>query len=392
MRFLILSIAAIALCVVPDSPLNAQVPNGIGIFNLYAPIMVKIETKGGPDTPCRSEGSGFIVGQKNDRIFIATAAHVIPTAKECEPHMEIVGRSTLNPNIEAPLKMEARGAHDIALLSVSTSSFFQNAEMPKSVCRPAFGQVATPVTNLIFIGYFAGDIEPFPYDGRVENDPKPRPERQRIQGSANKGVSGGPVVDGYGRIIGVMRERLEKDAYGNEIVGKAYMTPISILRAELSTIDIEEVERSPCNHTLASWAQAPNGAGLPDKINVPIQLAELNDSHVTAPASDVLEWLAQKALGKNPPGLRYPRSYHRLFAAQPGYKFSSILSTRRLSQSRPTDPPPSAKCETDMECIKISPDGTQLIVDFRLWSGPKVDQTRGWIDMIILTEQVKLKL
>ena len=88
--------------------------------------------------------------------------------------------------------------------------------------------------------------------------------------------------------------------------------------------------------------------------------------------------------------VRYPRTYYEKFAAVDGYRFDAVSGIELLSRNLPSEPVPSVKCESKEDCIQFSDNRRTMIVNYRLWSGPKgIDETRGWIDMVIKSRQSK---
>lgn len=365
---------------------------------MYQSQLVKIETSGGPDLLCRSEGTGFVVGRSGPSFLILTAAHVIPDAPECAGSLEIIGRWAMRPDVELPLTVLSRSGQDVAILRGELGAAGPMPGYLGGLCDPHFGRPGAPIDSVVFIGYFPGDLTPLPYDGHIETNPSPDDVRQRIQGSVNRGLSGGPVINHSGLVVGMMRERIDTDIYGESVVGKAYITPVTVLQRELASVSVESVSPVQCSARLGSRYYDWNPGhfffawdrDFPP-IVVPLQVSEINADHQPAPTSDILDWSRRRLLGQNPSPLRYPKTYERRFSPQPGYRFDRVLETRVLSHNRPAELLPTSACLTRDDCIYVAADGSELVIRFRLWSGPIIDQTRGWLDMIILTEQTRLR-
>ena len=367
------------------------------LLDTYRPVMVKIETSGGPDEFCRSEGSGFIVGSKDDRTFIVSAGHVIPNHADCTDLMEVIARPSFDTSLEVALTLEQSTANDLALLSASTADLIgarpdaQLANPRPPFCAASFGTGAKPVDPLVFIGYFPGEADPLPYRGNIET--LSADGRQRIQGLVNKGISGGPVLNLQGQIIGLVRERVEVDNYGNQVWGKAFITPISVVKADLGTDNLRPAGNSCLARTgpAAGWiAYAANPVKVQKySFRSTHQVSQTLTSQNQGSGSDLAAYLLDQAMGRNPPPLRYPKQFEQRFAASPGFSFTRIVKSEVLSHNRPSEPIPTTACATPDDCITISPDRKEIVVRFRLYSGPIIDQTRGWLEMIVVADQCR---
>ncbi len=348
--------------------------------------MVKIETSGGPDKPCKSEGSGFIISTTTEKIVIATAKHVIPSASVCVGKMDVIGRFVSDPSVEIPLTIEALGTSDLAFLSVANGATKTGLGTAHLACRLMLGTTAVPLEQLLMLGYFPGDRKPLPKAGYIENEPDEAGTRQPICGTINKGMSGGPVVDRRGLVLGLMRDRMDEDDYDNPVFEKGNILPVRRISDELS-----KILPPPVGELCYEGSLPAEIASETSQITIPYQLSEIRDDHDSAPLQDIVKWAIDALFGRNPPPLRYANSYRREFNAIAGYKITSIKETLVVSHNFPSEPLPTADCTSPEDCIRISQDGRRLIVDFRLWSGPSLlDQTRGWLDMTIVTEQEKL--
>lgn len=371
---------------------GAEIPGKSVLERKLRNALVKIETEGGPDKNCRSEGSGFVVAADQNLLTIASAAHVVPSHPDCAGKMHVFGRFPENVEPQIELNVLFRTPYDFVLMQADLKAISDQLGLNPAVCRIALGAGGKPADQLIFIGYFPGDTLPNAYSGFIETEIDASGTRQRICGGVNKGVSGGPVVGQEGSVIGLMRERLTQDVNGNEVVGKGIVLPVTKFQAEI------ESRFNPNRAPLCLDADVADfGAGtnvqeaiLPSSITVPHHVSDLRDDYQTAPASDLARFALETVLNQEPDPLRYPRSYEKHFDAEPGFIFKAVSDIRLLSHNRPQEPLPTTDCSHPDDCIKFSADKRSMIVRYRLFSGPAgIDQTRGWIDLIINTQQVR---
>ena len=273
----------------------------------------------------------------------------------------------------------------MVLLSASNETIKAAFGSTYSACRLPLGKTGAPVEQILLLGYFPGDLTPVPGAGFIETSPDLGGTRQRICGAINHGLSGGPAADKNGDVLGLMRERINKDIFNNEVVEKGFMLPVDDITKQMATLSLK-IEGNICGN-----AETSTVAGATPTITIPYQLSETLSEHKSANGGDIAKWTTEKLLGRNPRPIRYPKSYQRMFPAIPGYKIISIKGTSVASHNFDSEPLPTHACVTQEDCIRISPDGKSIAVDFRLWSGPKdLDETRGWLDMTIFTEQTPI--
>lgn len=169
-----------------------------------------------------SMGSGFVVAADSTSLFIVTNHHVVQAAAAAPrgPSPRVVFDSgTPNPGLRSAEVLAVDAQRDLALLRTFHSE-------PASV-SPLFFEEDTslestpPGTRLYLMG--------FPFGLLTENQrrlPEPNlssgPLLSRADGSthellvgaiANPGNSGGPAVDGHGRIAGVVTLKILDEAY-----------------------------------------------------------------------------------------------------------------------------------------------------------------------------------
>lgn len=358
--------------------------------------IVKLETVGGPDEFCRSEGTGFILSVDQEGVLIATASHIWPDDPRCKAGVQLFARFPQSPTILVELKLVDKSAIDLALYRATSKDIKEAVGLSPLACQLLLGTHLSPIDQIVFFGYFPGDTkQALPYSGRIEDEPIKGAYKQRICGAIDKGTSGGPAFGSRGNVIGIIKERLERDIYGNPVVSKGWIIPADDARTAFS---------SHLGTTGASSKYCTDGGGydfskpavaeaimkLPKSIEVPYHLSEIRSDHDPLTLDDIRKWMASRIAGEPLEPIRYPKTYSQNFAAIDGYLFEGVSGVDVISRNRPSEAIPSIECKTKEDCIKFSPDRRSMNVVFRLWSGPKnIDETRGWIDMVIKTRQVK---
>lgn len=353
--------------------------------------IVKLETLGGPDELCRSEGTGFILSVDHERVLIATANHILPDNPKCKAEVQLLARFPQSPTNLVELKLVNKSAIDLALYSAAIADLKEAVGFSPLVCSLQIGKNLSPIDQIVFFGYFPGDTkQALPYSGRIDDSPIKGAYKQRICGAIDKGTSGGPVFGSHGRVIGIIKERLERDVYGNPVVSKGWIIPADEASTAFSShLKANDTSSKYCtdggDYDFSKPAAAEAVMRLPDIIEVPYHLSALRSDHEPLKLDDAIKWLAKPL-----EPIRYPKTYSQNFAAINGYSFESVPGVDVISRNRPSEAIPSTDCKTEEDCIRFSPDRDTMSVVFRLWSGPKtIDETRGWIDMVIKTRQVK---
>ena len=358
--------------------------------------IVKLETLGGPDELCRSESTGFIVAIDKDALLIATARHAMPEHEQCKKAgVKLYARFPQSPGklVELTLKTDSR--IDLALYQASAADVAVPGAK-RLACPLPLGNHLRPIDQIVFFGYFPGDIkQALPYSGRIDDDPIAGGHKQRICGPIDKGTSGGPAFGSKGQVVGVVTERMLKDAAGNAVVGKGWIVPAEDAKSTFAgLLPAATPGAAYCSQgagfDLTKAATPELIKSLPQTIEVPYHLSKLREDHDPLQAADAAKWAAAQLAGNKGAQVRYPRTYYEKFAAVDGYGFDAVSGIELLSRNLPSEPAPSVKCESKEDCIQFSDNRRTMIINYRLWSGPKgIDETRGWIDMVIKTRQSK---
>ena len=355
------------------------------VWKAYEPVLIKIQTDGIPQDRCQAEGTGFVVGQKDGRSYIVTASHVLVSLNPSCKETQIVGRPSWEPDTEIPLRVELNKPTDVALLSTSWEGLEDRSGLTR-LCSTPLGQDQVPIARLIYLGYFSDDLTALPGWGRIETNVNAAEFRQRIGALVDHGLSGGPIFDQSGNLIGIMRERLEKDAAGNQVSGRAFITPVGVVQHELKGAALKAGGSRECIPAYESEQSSILGR-LGSTFNKPAPIISTYQISRVATQKRLASLFAF-ALPHREGLSRRPVQFEERFSAAAGYKFERVLQIKILGHNLPTDPVPTVECADPDSCIKVSEDGKSLIARYKLWTGINGDnRDAGSLDMLIVAEQ-----
>ena len=186
-------------------------------------------------------GTGFLIGQNNKEILIATNEHVVEGAKNISVTF-IDGKMA-----EATVKGED-SFYDLAVISVNADDLEQSTIDSVRIARlgnsdnTKVGSVAIAIGNAlgygqsITIGYVSA------INREIENDTGSKIEFIQTDTAINPGNSGGPLLNAYGEVIGI---NSAKDV-GYEIEGMGYCIPISkaipVINELMNRVELDEDE------------------------------------------------------------------------------------------------------------------------------------------------------
>ncbi len=168
---------------------------------------VRIQTLGSGES---GSGSGFVVHQDGDQIYIATNQHVVSAGKEGQEANEddrtrwrvrFAGEDLKAEPIRAEL-VAADQEHDLAVLRI------ERADAPK-VFEIDSKETLEETMPITVFGYPLGDSYVTINNAQVSgflHDSVGGMRRIKFYGKVDPGSSGGPVVDRNGAVIGVMVE------------------------------------------------------------------------------------------------------------------------------------------------------------------------------------------
>lgn len=229
-----LAAAAIALCALHAVPANANTaaaltapasPTASSLFARLRPAVLTVRTVGPGSDRTLSYGSGFFV---DGRGRVVTNYHVVAD------HLRNPGQHTLRTvdalGREGPAQVLAFDiVNDLALLQAKTPAA---ALLPPPAADPslAVGAALFSLGNpqdlgvTLMAGHFSSRMQALGVT------------RIHFSGSINAGMSGGPVVDANGTLVGV---NVSRQTRGEQI---SFLVPADQVRALLA--------RSPAGHTL----------------------------------------------------------------------------------------------------------------------------------------------
>jgi hypothetical protein len=272
-----------------------------------------------------TSGSGFIVNRDG---FVMTAAHVVAGG---------VGLDVLVTGSPA----SRYGSHE------SMEVIFENTSLDVAVLRFRNTSVLRmPVTlgdswtvsdtATIYVLGFPGNEEWFHTEGKLAGKGPKGSWNTTV--SLNPGMSGGPVFDVEGKVVGM--------AWGGAsgMIGINRILPISLLTDPLKFAGVNAAEGG------IATASIP-----PLEVKYAFQKTQSTLLGPTAAS----------------------RAYIEEFVAKEGHRISDF---RIVTKSANNASSPQ---------VSVSPDGRRATVKYELRSGPIFDQWRGWIDAEIVTKQTK---
>ena len=179
-------------------------------------------------------GSGFIFYQDDEFVYIATNNHVIEHATEITISLDD------NENVRAQVVGRYAGS-DLAVLAVSREELYEKG-VPFSVATLGDSDVMRMGDTVIAIGNAMGEGQTVT-QGIVSatgltisvSDPGMRTLTLNVMqtdAAVNRGNSGGPLLNQYGEVIGIVTAKL----MGSDIEGMGYALPINEARIILEEL------------------------------------------------------------------------------------------------------------------------------------------------------------
>jgi len=215
-------------CECPPSQKEIFAPQEI--FNKFSPSVCQIRVGVGLSA---SAGTGFIVRVQNGGVFIATNHHVVQHFIDTGApiQVEFGGTKTTTFGNDEISVVGYDIFHDIAVLRVNNK--FE--VLPKVI--DSFELNPATAVNLVGIGNFNGEGIAI-FDGLVSDNDKTVEIYGRfmplieVSVELNQGMSGGPIFDLYGDLVGVSVAR-------RPILGVSYIIPSAVFKPLVNTIILE---------------------------------------------------------------------------------------------------------------------------------------------------------
>jgi S1-C subfamily serine protease len=205
------------------------------IYRREAPGVVTVISYFGGSGPARALGSGFVIDGKGE---IATNAHVVlqnesrPSARAREVYVQFADGNQLrarivgtDPNADAALLRIDGGGVTLRPLPLGSSAQLRVGEPVVAMGSP-FGE-----RQSLSVGVISGldrtieSLTQFQISGAIQTD-----------AAINRGISGGPLLDARGRVVGINAQTSPDGAGGS---GVGFAVPIDLVKRSLTQLRAE---------------------------------------------------------------------------------------------------------------------------------------------------------
>ena len=214
------------------TPAEVYEKTGPGVVLIQAIVTQKTDGVFGQEQQQgESTGTGFVVSKDG---YIVTNAHVVEGAKTAtvqfgeDKKVDAVIKGTDVNSDLAVLKIDP-DAHDLTPLELGSTEGLKVGDPVVAIGNP-YGLDRTLTTGVVSaLAREIRGLNDFPIKNVVQTD-----------AAINKGNSGGPLIDGSGRVIGV-NSQIQSESGGN--VGIGFAVPVERLKQVLPTLEKgEEVQ------------------------------------------------------------------------------------------------------------------------------------------------------
>ncbi|TVR16057.1 MAG: hypothetical protein EA395_00660 [Phormidium sp. GEM2.Bin31] len=175
--------ASALVCMMP----SVAQADAVRVAETAQAVTVLIEVDG------QADGSGVIISRQNDTYYVMTARHVLEGGSRFELVTPNEQRHPFNPRDAVILE-----DLDMAMLSFNSSSRYQTAEIETNPVR---------LGTTVYVAGWRPTARGARFDftpGQISSiDPQPQGYELGYSNVTNQGMSGGPILDGNGRLIGM---------------------------------------------------------------------------------------------------------------------------------------------------------------------------------------------
>lgn len=195
-------------------------------------VYISTSTQGsiGKTTKLYSSGSGFIVKESNESLFIYTNAHVIDAGNN-KPSIEVIFSDHTR---YAATLISSNGSEDVAIVAISKNGVSEYKVASLANDLPSIGEPVFAIGSPLGLEYSAslspGHVSGINIEQTTDNDEDGvYTSMFLIQTSAtlNPGNSGGPLFNYNGEVIGVNTLKILESQSGTQIEGMGFAIPIT---------------------------------------------------------------------------------------------------------------------------------------------------------------------
>lgn len=265
---------------------NAENNQGKNIFNQLKPLMLRVKAADSLTSPKASYGSGFVVHKSG---IIATNYHVISDfVMQPGEQWKIVAELDDNKNIEAHL-IAFSVADDLALIKI-------DKEFPSQVVlentTPSKGDrvfslgLPHDINMSLIEGVYNGLLESGPY------------QIVHVSTPLNEGMSGGPSVNEFGKVVGINDARI---LFSNNISFIVPSAKLNLLLKEINPLKLKFLSKQEAQKTLYGQLYKTQDLLVDSLLKAKIQKVEMWKGR----SINVPDYLKCWSEGKDEPQLPY---------------------------------------------------------------------------------------
>jgi serine protease Do len=265
---------------------NAENNQGKNIFNQLKPLMLRVKAADSLTSPKASYGSGFVVHKSG---IIATNYHVISDfVMQPGEQWKIVAELENNKNIEAHL-IAFSVADDLALIKIDkefpSQVVLENATPSKGDRVFSLG-LPHDINMSLIEGVYNGLLESGPY------------QIVHVSTPLNEGMSGGPSVNEFGKVVGINDARI---LFSNNISFIVPSAKLNLLLKEINPLKLKFLSKQEAQKTLYAQLYKTQNLLVDSMFKAKIQKVEMWKGR----SINVPDYLKCWSEGKDEPQLPY---------------------------------------------------------------------------------------